>query len=256
MKSSARMKLVKNSGPPACRGTTVLETTIALTMSMVLLTSMVILYVGAARSSSREDNTLTAYDEQRIFNQKMAREMKMVGMMATEDIDGDSNDISRDVPDQIWSDSLFEDIEYANTYMITLSSDIDGDDRTESVVYYQSDIGVWQRTWEWVRDSLEWSEQGARQLANNVDHLMFIFYDRNGDPVPDDTGFPEGGFTLTQGQRATVTAIEMIMVTRTAQADNGHREFLTLPDGTYFYDEFERTVQRFMIQGRNLRVGA
>ncbi len=237
-------------------GVTVLETVIAMSMSMVMLTSIVVLYVGAAKSSAREDVTLNIQDDQRLVSERLTREMKMAGMVAPEDADGDSNDISHDVPNMAWSDSLFEDLEYANTYFMVISSDIDGDDHTETVAYYLSGTDAYQRIWEWNRDSLEWSEEGARCIASNVDHLMFIFYDNDLVGVPAAENFPDAGFTLSHGERIRVTAIEMILVTRAGEETNGHRDYLNLPDGTYFYDQYKRSVQRFMIQGRNMNVGA
>jgi hypothetical protein len=92
----------------------------------------------------------------------------------------------------------------------------------------------------------------TRTIAANVDHLMFMYYDSDGNPIP--AMFTPGGVTLTPGQRIRITAVEVTLVTRSSDIEQGNPEFVYLPDGTYWHDHYKRMVFRFMVRGRNLNI--
>jgi type II secretory pathway component PulJ len=252
---------IKLSGQRASRakrrlssGTTLVELVIAMTLGTVLLTSLFSMYYAAASSASSEESRGAANREGRMAASHLAREMRLVGLIAPEDIDGDSNDIDTDIPDEIWSNGLRDNFEYANTYELVMTSDYDADSLTETIRFYLEGGLLRQQIWEWNRDSVEWGPPMSKTIANNVDYLMFMYFDSDGNPVPEI--FVSGGVTLTPGQRIRVTAVEITLVTRSSDIKQGNPEFVSVPDGAYWYDQYKRIVFRFMIRGRNLNIEA
>jgi type II secretory pathway component PulJ len=238
----------------ACAGTTLVELIIAMTLGTLLLTSLFSMYYAAAASASSEESRSQTTKEGRMAQGRLVRDLRLVGLIASEDIDGDSNDINMDVPGEIWSNGLRDNFEYASTYDLVFTSDYDADSLTETIRFFVEDSLLKQQIWEWDRDSLIWAPPMTKTIAANVDHLMFIYYDADGNPLPE--VFTHGGVTLTPGQRIRVTAVEVTLVTRSASVEQGNPEFVYLPDGSYWYDHYRRTVFRFMIRGRNLNIAS
>jgi type II secretory pathway component PulJ len=236
------------------KGTTLVELMIAVAMGTVLLTSLFSMYYAAASSASKEESRDAANREGRMAAGRLARDLRLVGLIAPEDIDGDSNDIDTDIPDELWSNGLRDNFEYANTYDLVMTSDYDADSLTETIRFYLEGDLLKQEIWEWDRDSVEWGPPMSKTIANNVEYLMFMYFDSEGNPVPEI--FESGGVTLTPGQRIRVTAVEITLVTRSTKTEQGHPEFVVLPDGAYWYDQYKRMVFRFMIRGRNLNIEA
>ncbi|MCB9366703.1 MAG: hypothetical protein H6506_00095 [Calditrichaeota bacterium] len=231
--------------------------TIAMTLGAVILVSLFSLYYVAAASASKEESRQASVKEGRMVAMRMVRDLRLVGLFATEDIDGDSNDIDHDIPGISWNNGLHEALEYATTYSLVFSCDVDNDSTTETIGLWRNDEGVQQDIWEWQRDSVEWSQRTARVIGRNVDALLFRYYDKNGNEIPSSGPIPVGGYTLTTGQRFKVASIEMTIVTRSDQEEQGHyQEYTSLPDGTYWYDNHHREVYRFLVAGRNLGLGA
>jgi type II secretory pathway pseudopilin PulG len=254
-------RVPQRGGPPLPRqrsaGLSLLETLIALALSMVLLTSLFVLYYGAARGAAKEEKRSSADSEARLITRRLARDFKLVGLMGPEDVDGDSNDIRRDVPNMPWSDSLRNDFEYANTYELVFTSDVDDDSVTETVRYYRDDVTetINEQIWKWNRDSLCWTSARTGPVANHIDFLMFRYYDKDGNTIPNPETYPPGGYTLGAGERGRVTMVEVTVVTRSIQQEGGNSQSLSMPDGTYWYDSYRRVVSRFMVRGRNLSLG-
>lgn len=241
-----------------CRGFSLLEMLIAMVLSVVLLTSLFSLYYGAARGAAKDASRSVADNEARMINHRLSRDFKLAGLIPLQDCNGDSNDVTRDVPSQPWSDSLRQDFEYANTYDVVFTCDIDNDGFTETVQYYRDNVAnrLMQKTWEWSRDSIQWNPPVERSVASNVDYIMFTFYDRDGNSIPNPLHYPSGGYTLSYGERSRITAVEIIVVTRSDRAENGHSQMVYAPDGHYWYDDYHRTIQQFLVRGRNLSLGA
>lgn len=240
------------------RGFTLLELLIGLVLSIVMLTSMFSLYYGAARGAAQNESRTVADREARMINHRLSRDFKLVGLLAPLDCNGDSNDARRDVPGMPWSDSLRQDFEEANTYSIVFTCDIDDDGFTETTRYVR-DPGtsrLIQFAWKWSRDSMMWSPPVSRAVADHVDHILFNYFDRDGLPIPNPVQYPVGGYTLTTGERSRVTAVEITIVTRSERPVNGNSQYVHTPDGQYWYDDYRRVVQRFMVRGRNLSLGA
>jgi type II secretory pathway component PulJ len=235
-------------------GTTLVEMLIALALGAVLLTSLFSMYYAAASSASAEESRGAANREGRMAMGRLAHDMRLVGLIAAEDIDGDSNDIDTDISSEVWSNGLRDNFEYANTYELVMTSDYDADSLTETIRFFLEDGLLKQQIWEWNRDSVEWGPPMTKAIANNVDYLMFMYFDSEGNPIPEI--FESGGVTLTPGQRIRVTAVEITLVTRSTDTEQGNSQYVSLPDGAYWYDGHKRLVFRFMIRGRNLNIEA
>jgi type II secretory pathway component PulJ len=235
-----------------------LETLLAMSLSIVMLSSLFMLYYGAAKGAARDERKISMERESQMVIQRISRDLKMAGLMALQDVNGDSNDIRRDVPAMSWSDSLRQDFEYANTYQLVYTADVDNDGRTETVRYYlpAGTRTLKEQTWEWARDSLRWTAPVTRTIATNVDYVLFRYYDRDSHTIPNPQTYPAGGYTLSAGERVRVTEVEMTLVTRSETAANERTEFVYMPDGHYWYDHYRRLVQRVLIRGRNLSLGA
>ena len=94
-------------------------------------------------------------------------------------------------------------------------------------------------------------------MGNNIDGLLFRYFDMDGNEIPQSGPIPMGGYTLTAGQRLRITAIELTIVVRSNNEEQvSHRNYVMLPDGRYWYDNYHREVYRFMVRGRNLNLDA
>jgi len=239
-------------------GVSLLETMVAVSLGMVLMASLFSLYYGAAKGAANQDTRVSAERAGRLVADHMARDLRLAGLIALADANGDSNDIRRDVPYQTWSDSIRQDFEYANTYEVVFTGAVDNDTTTETVRYYL-DHGtrtLKQEIWKWSRDSLRWRAPVFRNIASNVDFIMFKYYDRNGTTIPNPVTYPAGGYTMTAGERVRVTEVEVTVVTRATKVENHAATFLYMADGTYWHDKYVRNVQRFAARSRNLSLGA
>jgi hypothetical protein len=238
------------------RGVTIVELILSMSLAVVLLSSLFVLYYHAAKGAVKEDNIATASREANLITNRMAREFRLVGLMAPLDVNGDANDIKRDVPGQIWSDSLRQDFEYANSYVVVFTGDIDNDARTETVRISRNATtrNLEQAVWRWSRDSLRWTGPVTKVIGTNVDYLRYTYYDRDGNTVPNPAPVTE--YTLTSGEKNRVTGMEITVVTRSAKIESGSSERTTVADGTTWHDGYRRVVHRFMVRGRNLSLGA
>lgn len=240
----------------AQRGGSLLEMIIAMTLGTVILVSLFSLYYVAAASAAKEESRAVATTEGRMMSMRFVRDMRLIGLFATEDIDGDSNDIDRDVPDIDWSNGIHESIEQATAVSLVFSCDIDNDSLTETIGLWGNDDGIQQDVWEWHRDSVEWGIRNARVIGNNIDGILFRYYDTDGDEIPP-FGPLASGEELTISQRMQVTAIEISIVVRSENDQNqGIRTYTFLPGGRYWYDNHHREIYRFMVRGRNLNLDA
>ena len=258
MKTAAKRTDRSHTGTRRAAGVSLLEMLISVTLAMVLLASLFSLYYSAARGATKTESRLSADRQSLLIEDRMSRDFRLVGLLAPLDANGDSNDIRRDVPYQPWSDSVRQDFEYANTYSVVFTGDIDNDGKTETVRYYRDTTTRTLRvqTWKWSRDSLRWLVPKTRNVAQNADFVMFRYYDRDGNPIPNPVTYPAGGYTLSAGERVRITAVEITVVTRADAMDDTKTGLLTMADGTSWNDRYRRTVLRFMIRGRNLSLGA
>ena len=239
---------------PRCAGVSLIELLISLGLAMVILVALVMLYFGAAKTAAREENISSASRAGRLISRRLARDFRLVGLIAPLDMDGDSNDISRDVPGQPWSDSTRDDFEYATSYELVYVGDIDNDSMTETVNLYQSGNQLMQKVWEWQRTTRSWTGPVERSLGSSLDHIIFNYFDDTQHRIPTGTtGYP---VTLSPGDRRTITSVEVTLCFRSASPENRRPERVVLPDSTTYFDTFRRVVLQFEIRGRNLKLGA
>jgi hypothetical protein len=241
-----------------CAGITMLEMMIGMTLATVMLSSLFVLYYGAAKGASRDDSRAVVSREARLIVHRLSRDLKLVGLIAFNDANGDTNDIRRDVPNQPWSDSLRDDFEFANTYEVVFTGDVDNDGKTETVSYKLDNTHhrITETVWEWSRDSVHWSSATNVRVGSHVDYLMFVYYDKDGKTIPDPVTYPAGGLSLSSGERKRITAVEVTTVTRSELAETGYSQYVHTPDGAYWYDGYRREIYRFLVRGRNLSLGA
>jgi type II secretory pathway component PulJ len=253
-RSLEESRAVGCAGLPRAAGVTLIESILATSLSVILLTSLVSLYVGAVKTVTREEKRSETGNSARIVTSRLERDLTMVGLDALEDIDGDSNDIRRDVRNQTWSDSIFAPFEYARTYELVTTADVDADSITETIRYYldTSTHRLLQQQWEWRRDSLAWSAPTTRTIASDVDLVLFDYYDNEGTRIPDQEGYPTNGFTLTFSERGRITAVQVSVVTRSDERRLGRTVTFTAPDGQSWTDRYDRRLTTFMLRGRNL----
>ena len=237
-------------------GITIVEMLISMTLAIVLLLSLVMLYYGSAKTAAREENIGSASQDGRLLSRRLSRNLQMAGFVFPEDMDGDTNDINRDVPGQTWSDSSFDDFEFASTYQLVFAGDVDHDNHTETTCLFLNGDSLIQMTWEWTLATRTWAGPVRRSLATRVSRIIFDYFDRDQVRIPDTTGYRSGGFVLTAGQRRQITGVQITLVMRSENTENRIPEILVLPDGTTYDDQFRRSVIQFMVRGRNLSLGA
>lgn len=238
-------------------GGSLLEMTISMTLGAVILVSLFSLYYVAAATAAKEESQARATTEGRLLAMRLAKDLRLMGLFAVEDIDGDSNDIDTDVPDIDWANGVSEPIESAESYELVFSADLNNDSLTEIIGLWGNADGIQQDIWTWERDSTKWSQRASRVIGDNIDAVLFRYFDANGDALPQEGAIPSGGFVLTPGQRMRVAAVEVTLVVRSEEEENvERRELVYLPDGRYWYDNFHREVYRFTIRGRNLNLNS
>jgi hypothetical protein len=259
---------MKPAGPGSTKGNrayggTLVEAVLAMALGSLILVTMFSLYYVSAASAAKEESRSAAVQEGRIASMRLVRDLRLVGLLALEDEDGDSNDIDRDVPNIEWSNGVLEDIEYASSYYIVFTADLDNDSISETVAYYVEGFSgipgtvLIQDRWEWDRDSVEWGLIQHRAAVPHVDYMLLRYYDREGSEIPQEGAIPSGGYVLTVGERMRVTTVEVTLVMRSASIENraGH-DYVYLPDGQLFHDDYHREVYRFTVRGRNLSLEA
>jgi len=262
---SANLKGAKRATGRMQLGVSLLEMTISMTLGAVILVSLFSLYYVAAASAAKEESRAATTEQGRLLIMKLVREIRLMGLFATEDIDADSNDIDSDVPSMMFTNGSHEAIEFASTNTLVFSCDVENDSTTETLMMTRVTDGVEpaqggtgmirQERWVWDRDSVQWVHVGNRFIGDNVEAMIFRYYDSDGNELPGTGPMPVGGWTLTAGERMRITAIEVSLVVRENEEDNGRtRHYVYLPDGQYWYDHFSRKIYRVMVRGRNLNL--
>jgi type II secretory pathway pseudopilin PulG len=239
-------------------GVSLLEMLISMSLATVLMASLVSLYFNAAKGAAADRNRSSAEAASRFAVERVSRDFKLVGLLANADVNGDTNDIRRDVPNQTWSDSLRSDFEYANTYEVVFTAAVDNDSTTQTIRMYRDarTNTIREQVWKWKRDSVRWSAPITRTVASDADYLMFKYYDRNGATIPNPVTYPVNGYTLSAGERVRITAVEITLVTHSASASAGRTPSISLPDGKTWSDRYQRKLERVLVRGRNLSLGA
>lgn len=255
IKQAMRYLPGKRPGRPGA-GITIFEMLISMTLAIVLLLSLVMLYYGSMKTAAREENISSATQDGRLISRRLSRNLHMAGFVFPEDMDGDTNDINRDVPGQAWSDSSFENFEFASTYQLVYVGDVDDDNHTETTCLFLSGDSLIQMTWEWDLATRSWTGPVRRSLGTRVSRIIFDYFDKDQVRIPDTTGYPVGGFVLNDGQRLGITCVDITLVLQSENTENRIPETLVLPDGTTYDDQFRRSVIQFMVRGRNLSLGA
>ena len=197
------------------RGFTIIEILVAMGLAAVILTSFVQLYVYCGKTTMSQIQGAAANREARLALMRVVQDFRIAGLIADEDCDGDSNDISRDVISQTWSDSSHENFEEAKWNTFAFEGDVDNDSITETTRYYLDGNTFRRYVWVWARDSLKWRPKIAgRPAANNVDFVMFSYFDANNTQIPTPAPVPYSSLVLTPQQRAGIRTIKIDLISR------------------------------------------
>ena len=241
-------------------GFSVVEFTIAMTMTIVLMAVTANVFQGVMQRAALEGRKDDARANGRLILKRLEHNMRLIGLMAPLDVDGDSNDINTDVTGETWTDLVRDDFEYVIHDELVFTSDYDNDGITETVWIWRDDLDLHETVWEWSRDSVRWDEPTDRILARNVERLLFRFYDRYGNTVPQILGQSGGGSVLlsvplTSGERRLVVELEMILVLRSEFEDKQRPYYTMFPDETETCDGYLRFWLTTRVCGRNLALG-
>lgn len=236
------------------RGFTIIEILIAMSLSAIILTSFVQLYVYCGKTTTWQVQGAEANRDARLALMHVTQDFRAAGSIASEDMDGDSNDISRDVLSQVFSDSIDEIFEEAKWNTFTFEADVDNDSITETVRYYLDGDVLKRYVWQWSRDSLKWRpEIAGRPVGNNVDFVMFRYYDANNIQIPNPAPVPYSTLNLTPQQRAGIRTIKIDYITRSSKENSQKVHTGTYPDGSTYCDGYPRQFLTSIIKCRNLR---
>ena len=235
------------------RGFTVMELMVALGLSAIILTSFVQLYVYSGKTTIWGNDGAQANREARLAMMRVVKDFRHAGLIAIEDQDGDSNDIDIDVITEAFADSLNEIFEEATWNTFTFQADVDNDSITETIRYYLEGNQLKRYVWEWSRDSTLWtpSIQG-RIVGNNVDFVMFRYYDANNTQIPNPPPTPYSDLNLTRNQRSSIRTIKIDLVTKSTKENPQKVHSGYYPDSTMYNDGYQRQHLASLIKCRNL----
>ncbi len=242
-------------------GFSVVEFTIAMTMTIVLMAVTVNVFQGVMQRAALEGRKDDARADGRLILKRLEHNMRLIGLMAPLDVDGDSNDINTDVTGEIWTDLVRDDFEYAIDDELVFTSDYDNDGNTETVRIWRNALDLHETVWEWSRDSIIWDAPVDRVLARNVERLIFRFFDRYGNTVPTTLSYGGGGTILpltaplTSGERQLVVEVELILILRSDFEDKQRTYNTMFPDGSETCDGYQRFWLTTRTRGRNLALG-
>jgi type II secretory pathway component PulJ len=238
----------KSSILPSELGFSIVELIIGMTLMLVLMTVTASMFQAVVRGASIGGTKDEARADGRLVMRRLERNLRVTGLRSPLDVDGTSDDISRDVPGMAWSDSIAEDFEFAQRDELVLMADCNNDSITETVRIWRNGLDLHETVWQWRRDSVKWGAPVHRLLSDNAERLIFFYYDPNGNPLP---GVGVSG-TLTAAERWLVSQVEMVLVMRSAFEDKQRPYYTSFPDGTYTCDGYLRFWLTSRISGRNL----
>jgi prepilin-type N-terminal cleavage/methylation domain-containing protein len=236
------------------RGFTIIEILIALSLSAIILTSFVHLYTYCGKTTTWQIQGAEANRDARLAMMRIDKDFRSAGLIASQDVDGDSNDISRDVLGQVFSDSSHEIFEEAKWNTFTFEADVDNDSMTETVRYYMDGTDLKRYVWVWSRDSLKWRPKiPGRPVGTNVDFVMIQYYDANNIQIPNPTPIPYSSITLTPQERAGIRTIKIDYITKSSKENTQKIHTGNYPDGTTYCDGYTRQHLTSIIKCRNLQ---
>ncbi|MFH1010867.1 MAG: hypothetical protein V1784_06510 [bacterium] len=230
------------------RGFTITELIMGMTLALIITAAATSLFQGVVRLAAVEGGDDKARADGRLIMKRLERNLRLTGLVAPRDADGDSDDITADVVGEVWSDTVRDDFEFAHINELIFMGDCDDDSATETIRLWQSGLHLYESIWQWSRDSVRWMGPIERQLANNVEKLLFFYFDRNGNSLP----IGGGSGPLTAGERRLVASVEMVLIMRSEYEDQQHPYMSYFPDGTSAYDGYQRFWLSSRIRSRNL----
>jgi prepilin-type N-terminal cleavage/methylation domain-containing protein len=244
------------SSPPKreSKGFTTVEMLIAMALSAIILSAFVSLYIYSGRASLWRDQGVQANREGRMTMMRLVKDLRHAGLIAPEDCDGDSNDIMTDVLGQAFTDSINEVFEEATWNALAFQADVDNDSLTETVRYLMDGDHLRRFVWRWSRDSTDWiPDIEGRVVGNNVDFVMFSYFDADNVQIPDPLPSPYQSLNLNRHERAGIRTVRIDLITRSPMEDLQKVHTGYYPDSSTYDDGFLRHHITSNIMCRNLK---
>ena len=193
-------------------GFTMVELLVAMGLASLVLAGMVTLFSTSNQAYVDQDRVVAVEQNIRASMEIMAYELRMAGYIPLSNLSGGSAAVTSDVSGQSWSDGTFERLEETGTNSITFSADINADDYSETIRYYESGGDLMRQSWTW--DGANWQTQAggtAVTLAENITGLQFTYVFSDGS-----TGTPNDSDANTDNDRDDVRSIIMMVSGQTS----------------------------------------
>jgi len=187
-------------------GFTLVEILIALGASLVVLGALVSTFVIQNKTYTQQGRVIEMQENTRAGIEMMTRELIMAGYVAPGSVP------TTDVSGETFTDNGADYIEEADIEKITFEADVDNDGTTETVRYTWSGIPgdpLRREVWEW--NGAWGGSAGAQPLAENIQGLVFTYYDQNGTEL--------SSTPLNSTDRANLRRITIRLTGRTRQPD-------------------------------------
>ena len=201
------------------KGFTLVEILIAMGVSLVVLGGLVSVFVIQNKTYTQQGRVIEMQENARAGIEMMTRELILAGYIAPSSVP------TTDVGGESFTDNVADYVEEADAEKIAFEADVDNDGETETVRYTWSGVPgdpLRREVWEWNETNGAWGGSGGAQpLAENIQSLVFSYYDENGTEL--------SSIPLNSTDRANLRRITIQLTGRTRQpdpdypADSGYR---------------------------------
>ena len=202
-------------------GYTIVELLVAIAISGVFLTAIYSAYFSQQRATLAQEQVSAMQRNLRSAMYFMEKEIRMAGCDPT----GRTN----------------AGIIQANKNLMQFTGDIDGDGTNEDITYSISGADL---------------ERSDARIAENIDAINFVYLDRDGTRLDDDTN----GNVIYDDSKAEIRSVQVTVVARTGKEDPNYSDstvYKNKIDETVFTPtgsgvHFRRKILRTNIKCRNL----
>jgi type II secretory pathway pseudopilin PulG len=184
--------MTHDATPPRQRGFTVLEALISLVIFLAVVTAVLSSYTPSRYIYLRGQHRTDVQQNARLAMAEMARQVRMAGYFPENYV----------LPEP--ATPLANPIRVATDDALSIYGDIDSDG-SSGVVTYCLDGTTLRRASGAVGSAGSYTCAGGQPLAENVTELSFVYYDVDGNPVPDP---PSGSYALDEEDLGSVAAVD------------------------------------------------
>ena len=186
-----------------CAGFTVVEVLVALCMVLLILLGIMQVFEPSTLAYPTSQRALSAQRTGRAAMELMTRQIRMAGYFPEN-------------ADSVRGNEQSNAVELATNTALAVAGDLDGSGASHTFLYCL-DGATLRRVHGPRGASSAYTCRGGAVLAEGIDRLAFVYYDRNNDPIPN---VPASGYELDgQGLGAPpgfVTTTERAAVRRVA----------------------------------------